>query len=471
MTRMRKVLLTLGSLLAVTTIGVSIVAANYEPVYAPGTMLGNIKLDGLTPVEAADKVKKWWGAAQMDLYTLKSDKMTRQLPPMTLGEWGLVIDIPASLAPIPTESFGEMAQRSSGIGAGQPHKFGFVWTFDDQKIKKVADFVQANRPPFAKARVFFENGAIKRQKESASIALDQEKLVPTLVALVDASQSTGSLPLTEAPKQLPDEELAKIKEVVASFTTHFPSYQSDRNTNIQIASGKIDGTIILPGQTFSFNDVVGRRTPKEGYREAPVLVNGRHESGIGGGCCQVSTTLYNAALLANLGIVERNNHSIPSVYVTPGRDAMVAYGSSDLKFKNTGTSPIAIGRKYVSGSITFYVLGTKVPNEKVEIVTSGVRYLGGGSVSYISDPSLTVGRTRVVERGSSRRTASAWRLIYQNGKLVKKESLGTSYYPGGATVIARGTRSKPKAKAIPSATPAPAAPAPPTDSIPPDTSQ
>lgn len=461
MTRMRKVLLTLGSLLAISAIGVSIVAANYEPVYAPGTMLGTIKLEGLTPVEATDKVKKWWGAAQMDLYTLKADKLVRPLPPMTLSEWGLAIDIQKSLEPVPTESFSEMAQRSSGIAKADVKKFGFVWTTDEAKLKKIADYVVANRPAFAKAKVHFNNGTITREKESPSVALDSEKLVPALVTLVDNAQSTGTLPLTEAPKTFPDAELAKIKEVVASFTTHFPSYQTDRNTNIKIASGKIDGTIVLPGETFSFNDVVGRRTPKEGYREAPVLVNGRHESGIGGGCCQVSTTLYNAVLLANLGIVERNNHSLPSVYVTPGRDAMVAYGSSDLKFKNTTSSPIAIARKFVSGSITFYVLGTKNPSEKVEIITSGVRYLGGSSVRYVSDPSLPAGSTRVVERGSSRKTASAWRLIYQNGKLVKKESLGTSYYPGGTTVIARGTRARVRAKAAPAvASPSPAAPAP-----------
>ena len=456
---MKKVAFSILSLLVAGGIGVGVAASRYEATYVPGAHVGTVSVGGLTPTQAEDKLKKWWGASQMDMIRLESSHLEGKLPPMSANELGLTLDILATLREVPLDTFADAAARKLSNGEGEKKAFELKWGFDPSKSARLAKFVEDNRKPAQPAKVRFEKGQVLRSKEVPSVVLDQDKLQGVVVDALSTDLS-GEIPLKKGEPKIKDEDFAKIKEIIGQYTTNFPSYQAARNTNIRLASSKIDGLILLPGEEFSFNTIVGRRTVKEGYREAPVLVNGRHDTGIGGGICQVSTTLYNAALFANLAITDRRNHSLASAYCPPGRDATVDFGSQDFKFKNTLDYPIAVARAMGKSSITFYILGTKVPGQDVKIVGGRVSY-GGVSVKYVSDPSLPAGRTRVVEKGGSRKSVTTWRQVFLNGKLVKSESLGTSFYPGGTRVIARGTRaSKPKPTAAPAA-PAPVpAPAP-----------
>jgi vancomycin resistance protein YoaR len=116
----------------------------------------------------------------------------------------------------------------------------------------------------------------------------------------------------------------------------------NRRGNIALVAQKLTGAVVKPGETFSFNHTVGARTVKAGYREAPIIVDGEKKKGIGGGVCQVSTTLYNAALEAGFEIVERHEHTKDVAYVPDGKDAAVSYGSWDLRFRNTTASAYVI---------------------------------------------------------------------------------------------------------------------------------
>ncbi|NLX77754.1 MAG: VanW family protein [Clostridiaceae bacterium] len=130
--------------------------------------------------------------------------------------------------------------------------------------------------------------------------------------------------------------------VISSFTTKIYDKDKHRVNNIKLAAEDLDKTVIEPGEVFSFNETVGRRTREKGYEEAPIFVDGEKSKGVGGGVCQVSTTLYNAALEADLEIVERHRHSRKVSYVPEGKDAAVVYNSKDLRFKNTRDYPIEI---------------------------------------------------------------------------------------------------------------------------------
>jgi vancomycin resistance protein YoaR len=196
---------------------------------------------------------------------------------------------------------------------------------------------------------------------------------------------------------------------------------------------------LLPGEQFSFNGTVGRRTLKAGFKLAGVYKNGQHDTGLGGGICQVSTTLYNSALLADLPIRRRSNHSLPVPYVPLGQDATVDYGNLDLVFENSYPTPIAISSYYEPGRLTFRVLGQKQPGLSVKITRSRME-AHAAEVEHVRDPTLPAGVKRVVKPGSTYRRVATFRLVYMNGKLVKKEPLGHSIYGGMPRVVAVGTR-------------------------------
>ena len=142
-------------------------------------------------------------------------------------------------------------------------------------------------------------------------------------------------------------------QTLGTCTTKFARSNTNRNTNIQLATKACNGYVIQPGATFSFNTVVGQRTKARGYKEAGVYVNGQTDTGVGGGICQVSSTLFNAALESNMTIVSRRAHSLPR-----GRDATVSWGGPEFKFKNPYDYPVMIGTYYdKSGKLTMSILG------------------------------------------------------------------------------------------------------------------
>jgi vancomycin resistance protein YoaR len=206
----------------------------------------------------------------------------------------------------------------------------------------------------------------------------------------------------------------------------------------------------MPGETLSFNGIVGRRTLKRGFKLAGVYKNGKHDTGIGGGICQVSTTLYNASLLGNLKIRRRSNHSLPVAYVPLGRDATVDYGNLDLVIENSYTTPLAVVSQYEPGRLTFRLLGKRDPDLEVKITSKpGRTDRQPEEVETVNDPKLPLGVQKIVEPGSIRRSVLTYRKIYRGGRLVETQPLGASYYGGGTKIIAVGTgKPKPGAPAL-----------------------
>lgn len=158
--------------------------------------------------------------------------------------------------------------------------------------------------------------------------------------------------------------------LLSEFSTKYAASNKNRTTNLILASKKINGTVLMPGETFSYNKVVGARTIAAGYKEAPIYVSGRVEDGIGGGICQITTTLYNAVLYANLDIVERSNHQFVPSYAGPSRDATVVYGAIDFKFKNNRDYPIKITCSVSGGIANFKIWGLKSDNDYEVQITS-----------------------------------------------------------------------------------------------------
>lgn len=459
---MKKVLI--GGLVALGLVGVglTVTASRFVPTIRPNTHIGIVPVGGLTKEDAAKKLRVWWESERTKELKLTSKLIKNPLPPMTPGKLGITIDDAASVDQCELSDFWGAAQ--STVTGTDFEKQQLDVRFKTGKgnldsLKKTVKNAIGNPRP---AKVHFRAGAIHREPEVTSFELDETALSEAVVTAL-AGEGVVDIPLKEAPKKLPDEELAKISDVVAEFSTKFPAYQAARNTNIRLASTKLDGQILMPGEQLSFNGTVGRRTVQAGYKVAPVLVNGRHDTGIGGGICQVSSTLYNASLLADIKIVKRSNHSLPSTYVPVGRDATVDYGTLDFVIENNHPTPIAISSVYENGKITFRVLGQKTPSKEVKIVTSGYSSWGNG-VKTVVDRSLPPGTSRVIEKGSAGRAITTYRVVYENGVEVRRDVLGRSIYRGSPRIIA--VNNSPKPSNIPKPTTGERDTAPPSDSEP-----
>ncbi|HBX22531.1 MAG TPA: hypothetical protein DEF34_02670 [Desulfotomaculum sp.] len=220
-----------------------------------------------------------------------------------------------------------------------------------------------------------------------------------------------------------------VTGLVAEFSTRFNPTQANRNHNIATAAGKMDGWMVQPGEVFSFNKTVGSRGVEQGYRMANVIVGNKLEEDLGGGVCQVSTTLYNAVLLANLAVEQRSNHSIPISYVPVGRDAAVAYDYLDLKFKNNLDSHVLIKSFVRNSDLTVKIYGAPNPDQKVQIKSWITKTMEPETV-YEIDPAVEPGNQKVVQKGASGYNAAAERLVLVNGLEVKRELLfGSKYQP------------------------------------------
>jgi len=235
-----------------------------------------------------------------------------------------------------------------------------------------------------------------------------------------------------------------LKDVLSMYGTQFytnTASSKNRATNIKISTAAINGYILNPGDEFSFNKVVGQRTTSKGYVVAHAYSNGQIVDAVGGGICQVSSTLYDAAVLADLQIVERHSHMFTVGYIPYGRDATVSYGSVDLRFKNNTNWPIQIvGTVSSNNRVTFTIKGTsEVPNKIVKIETTILETNNYG-VKYIDDPSLEEGKKVVVQAGMKGYVVDAFKVITINGEQVSRTKLNRSVYRPLDEEVRRGTK-------------------------------
>lgn len=248
-----------------------------------------------------------------------------------------------------------------------------------------------------------------------------------------------------------------FKDTLATASTRFNTNSvnnANRAVNMRLSVSKIDGKILLPGETFSFNDVVGPRTADRGYKSANAYIAGKIVPDVGGGICQVSTTLYNSTLKSDLETVFRSNHMFTVGYVPFGQDAAVSYDSTDFKFKNNTNMPIKVHGTVTSDNrVVFSILGTnETPNKTIEI--SNVQISSTPApIKYINDPTLDEGKTSVINNGMTGYVIDTYKIVKINGEIQSKTKIHRSSYRTLERTVKRGTKSVPAS--TPSLTTAP----------------
>ncbi|MCR5186535.1 MAG: VanW family protein [Clostridia bacterium] len=264
----------------------------------------------------------------------------------------------------------------------------------------------------------------------------------------EKTEYTFPLKISKAAKTINDLGMEAFPYEVSSFSTKYDASNINRSTNLAIAANKINGKVLMPGEEFSYNKVVGKRTVEEGYKDAKIYADGGVVDGLAGGICQISSTLYNAALLANLEITERRNHSYPTSYLPVGRDATVVYGVIDLKFKNTRKFPIKIEASVKNGVASFVIHGIKEEKEyEIKILPTTTATLGHGTQT-IPDPTLPAGHQVVKQSGHAGYKVTTYIEKTCDGE-TKREVLSNDTYQPMATIIRVGTAAPVDPTAIP----------------------
>ena len=273
-------------------------------------------------------------------------------------------------------------------------------TLLSEKLNAIA--AQVNRDPVNAVVEFNSGGTIEKIPGVIGKKLDVEKIAENLrEPLTTLNLPNGVIDL-EPEDILPfvtTEDISAIDSVIGTYSTYY--YPGDRGDNIWLAANAISHKLVKSNWTFSFNDTVGERTWDAGYKVAGVIINGRPAEDYGGGVCQVSSTLYNAVLLAGLTPTERTPHFYQSTYVAPGRDATVADGYLDFKFRNDFPHNVYLIAEAYGSTLSVYILGTKAD-------------LGGADIA--------------IETEGSAMSPSIYRVWYSGNEVIKSEFLHTDVY-------------------------------------------
>ena len=260
--------------------------------------------------------------------------------------------------------------------------------------------------------------------------------------IISEEKEEYEIPLKITKPKVKTEDLGDkiFKQTLSKYTTIYDAGNKSRANNIALACKTINGTIILPGETFSYNKVLGNTTKEKGYQLGGAYVGGKVVKAYGGGICQVSTTLYNSVLYANLEIVERYNHSYAVSYVPAGRDATVSYGGKDFKFKNNRKYPIKIVANAKNGVVNISLKGIKEDKEYDIEISSSVLSTTPFETTYQDNNTLAEGKQKIIQKGHNGYKSKAYKIVKYNGKVISKTLLSSDTYKPMNRIIEKGTK-------------------------------
>ena len=306
-----------------------------------------------------------------------------------------------------------------------------------------------------------ENGQFQFIEGSSGVEVNVEKSLMTIEDYLknnwDGTDASLDLVAEVVEPEGTKEELAKVKDLLGSYTTNYSTSSAGRCANISVAAGKINGTVLYPGEEFSVGQTIGPLTAAGGYELAGAYENGQTVQSYGGGVCQVSTTLYNAVLKAELEVVERSPHSMVVSYVKPSMDAAIAGDYKDFKFRNDTEVPIYIEGGVYSGTIYFNIYGEETRSDDREVTfeseTTQTMQPGADKITY--DKTKPASYTKVTQEAHVGYKAVLWKIVKENGK-TKKTQINSSTYQAVPRYVtkgaAEGTPATPAASAKPQTT-------------------
>ncbi len=410
--------------------------------------IGEIHVGGMTQEEATEAVSEYVDSLEDKEITLKAGDRSITATAEELGlEWS---DTDVAQIALDYGKTGNLIARYKANKDLEHEDKVFPVILKANEEKTTAFLEEETEDLEQKAQDYGlkrENGAFTVVAGKSGTAVDVENSIKAInEAFSDGWKDNMVVELAtkeEKPKGS-QEELAKVKDVLGTFHTSFSSSTAGRVTNIENACGKINGTVLYPGEEFSVYEAISPMDAENGYALAGSYENGTTVQSYGGGVCQVSTTLYNAVIRAELEITERYAHSMIVSYVDPSSDAAIAGTYKDLKFKNNTDAPIYI-EGYTSGRtlyFTIYGQETRDPGREVsfESETTGITQ----PKTEIRATSAKIGSITKVQSSHTGRTARLWKVVTVNGVEQSREVFNNSTYSASPTIYEVGTASSNK---------------------------
>jgi len=275
--------------------------------------------------------------------------------------------------------------------------------------------------------------------EKNGCRIDQEKLTQKLLQNLNQLDSPFfvEVPYEEISPKITVSGLKQkgVATLISSFSAAFDPGLTSRVHNIKLAASIINNQLVGPGETFSLNDLLGEITEAKGYQKGLAIIDGDYRPAVGGGLCQVSSALYNAALLANLDIIERHSHQFTAPYVPAGRDAAMTNIGLDLKFRNTGDYPILIAAEVISNRVVIGFFSAPM-TERVEIITRTLAVFPHSQrEEWVTD--LAPGKEKII-KGKPGCVVEVWRVVYRGKTVVVKQKMSVDTYQPYPTLVLRG---------------------------------
>jgi len=348
-------------------------------------------------------------------------------------------------------------KKANKMGFTPQESLSYTFLGINEKVDDICSFIEY---PAQDSQVQYNksNNTFNLTASKTGLKVDREDLYNNILnqLLNNNSVSIKIQTITVQPQQK-EEELKKAIKKQATFSTSYSSSGYYRKNNIKLATDSLNGYCIMPQEEFSFNNAIGKRTLENGYKEANIIKDGAFVKGVGGGVCQVSTTLYNALLLANVNVTEVHQHSLPVSYVKPGLDAMVSWSSADLKFVNTTSLPMYITSSCDGNNLTFNIHGdTKPSSLQIKPVSEIIKKIPSKGDKVIPDKSGLYSdkimfkgeylRIKYPKDGYEARVVLEY---YENNKLSHKKQIRHNTYAPQQGIVYEGCETLPKDMTLP----------------------
>jgi len=339
------------------------------------------------------------------------------------------------------------------ISTKHDKNYNLNFTYDEDAINEFVDTIEKELyvEPVDAKYVINLDGTFKRDPEGVLLIepdtkgykLNKDKLLQSIKSISINSLNEDislELPLEETEAKITSSMLTGNNKRVTSFSTTFYSSTKGRATNIELCAKTINGKLLMPGDVFSFNDIVGDTTLEKGYLDAQVIVNNKVENGVGGGICQVSSTLYNAILRTGIKSLERSNHTFPSTYVGIGLDATISWDYTDYKFKNTFNYPMFI-ECYTKDEVLYVnIYSNESLKEKTYTIENDIYEVIKPAIEYTYDKSLKEGETKLIKAGSNGYKVRVIRKTLENNVVTSSEIISNDTYNPIPTTYATGNK-------------------------------
>ncbi|QHT63408.1 hypothetical protein GXP70_27960 [Paenibacillus lycopersici] len=406
-------------------------------------------LNGLNIADAKATIAERKSAIERLRLTASGGPSNARQHSWTLAELGLAVDATAAEAALDTLERGSLLERAKARWRF-PDRLRIAVTWDQAKFKSQMrsqwGFLDTGEPVDAK-RTITNDDRVAYTPHKDAYRLDTDAMFRSAVKAVESALGqdwSGVLKPLGIQVELqvihPAITLERLKaegveRKISAFTTDFKTSGSGRAYNVEMTARTLDGWVLAPGDVFDYGKVVKATNEHYGYRAAPVILNGAFVDGVGGGICQVSSTLYNAALRAGLELVERRNHSLPVSYLPLGQDATFAEGAINFRFKNTTGKTLVIRTSVKDRRLTVKLFGTMPKNVSYTIASKTIRTIAP-TVKEVARATLNPGSRQLLTPGKSGYIVETYRSKLVDGKVVASSRISRDTYKAQPVVYA-----------------------------------